>query len=480
MIESTDTAPLPSEPHPAAGHRQPIVRGTEIAVIATVVLLDQTTKTIVRAMLPLTGHVTIIPSVLDFTHVQNTGAAFGLLNAADFPYKSGVMIVIAALALIAISLYARQLGSHERLSRYGLALILGGAFGNLIDRTLSGTSSTSSTCIGATRISGRSTSPTPPSRSGPFSFSSRCWASDGSMHPILFEVGGFTIYSYGVLLAAAYLLGLQFARARARARGLDAQRVMDLGIWIIISALVGAKLLLFLVDFRQFTGSLRDFMGLARSGGVFYGGLIAAVGVAFFYIWRFRMPLWTTTDVFAPGIALGHAIGRMGCLLAGCCFGRADLRPVGNHLPQTRFAAANVGTPLGIAAAPDADLRSGRRAGDPGRAPGHGARGHRFAGRTFWTLPVALRRVAVRHRVLPRRPSRPRVRRAVDVAVRVARPRAALDCDAHRPQPASGSRARGGAQHAGRIGCGLSGYMRVDSRMTTSAGAARAGTHDGR
>ncbi len=138
MIESTDTAPLPSEPHPAAGHRQPIVRGTEIAVIATVVLLDQTTKTIVRAMLPLTGHVTIIPSVLDFTHVQNTGAAFGLLNAADFPYKSGVMIVIAALALIAISLYARQLGSHERLSRYGLALILGGAFGNLIDRTLSG------------------------------------------------------------------------------------------------------------------------------------------------------------------------------------------------------------------------------------------------------------------------------------------------------------------------------------------------------
>ena len=143
MIESMDdTAPLPSvpppEPVPAAGHRQPLVRGTEIAVIITIVLLDQITKTIVRSMLPLTGHVTIIPSMLDFTHVQNTGAAFGLLNAADFPYKSGVMIVIAALALIAISLYARQLGSHERLSRYGLALILGGAFGNLIDRTLSG------------------------------------------------------------------------------------------------------------------------------------------------------------------------------------------------------------------------------------------------------------------------------------------------------------------------------------------------------
>jgi signal peptidase II len=110
----------------------------ELACIGAVVVVDQITKMIVRATLPLTGHVTVIPNLLDFTHVQNTGAAFGLLNAADFPYKSGVMIVIAALALLAISLYARQLGSHERLSRYGLALILGGAFGNLIDRTLSG------------------------------------------------------------------------------------------------------------------------------------------------------------------------------------------------------------------------------------------------------------------------------------------------------------------------------------------------------
>ena len=71
---------------------------------------------------------------------------------------------------------------------------------------------------------------------------------------------------------------------RARARGLDAQRVMDLGIWIIISALVGAKLLLLVVDYRQFTGSPRDLLGLVRSGGVFYGGLIAAVSVALLYI----------------------------------------------------------------------------------------------------------------------------------------------------------------------------------------------------
>lgn len=142
MLEPMETAPSPAAPPevPAAGvgHHWPPVRAIELAVIASIVVLDQLTKMIVRATLPLTGHVTVIPNLLDITHVQNTGAAFGLLNAADFPYKSGVMIVIAALALVAISLYARQLGSHERLSRYGLALILGGAFGNLIDRTLSG------------------------------------------------------------------------------------------------------------------------------------------------------------------------------------------------------------------------------------------------------------------------------------------------------------------------------------------------------
>ena len=130
------------------------------------------------------------------------------------------------------------------------------------------------------------------------------------MHPVLFDFGGFTIYAYGVLLAAAYLLGLQFALMRARARGLDGQRVMDLGIWIIISALVGAKLLLLIVDFKQFTSNPRELLGLARSGGVFYGGLIAAVVVALLYLRRHKMPLWTTTDVFAPGIALGHVVGR--------------------------------------------------------------------------------------------------------------------------------------------------------------------------
>ena len=128
-----DRAPITELPQ-----RPPLMQPAELIAIGTIVVVDQVTKFVVRTTLPLYAKKTIIPQLLDFTHVQNTGAAFGVLNAADFPYKSAVMIGIATLALVAISVYARQLGSHEKLSRYGLALILGGAFGNLIDRATVG------------------------------------------------------------------------------------------------------------------------------------------------------------------------------------------------------------------------------------------------------------------------------------------------------------------------------------------------------
>jgi signal peptidase II len=136
-----DPAPVPETapaPRVIPVERGPLVSPLEVIAIGTIVVVDQITKFIVRSTIPLYAKHVVIPNLLDVTHVQNTGAAFGLLNAADFPYKSAVMIGIAALALVAISLYARQLGAHERLSRYGLALILGGAFGNLIDRAIAG------------------------------------------------------------------------------------------------------------------------------------------------------------------------------------------------------------------------------------------------------------------------------------------------------------------------------------------------------
>jgi phosphatidylglycerol---prolipoprotein diacylglyceryl transferase len=208
------------------------------------------------------------------------------------------------------------------------------------------------------------------------------------MYPRLFEVpapwiGAITVYTYGVLLAAAYLLGLKFAMARAKARGLDAVRVLDLGIYIIISALVGAKLLLLVTDFRTFRADPAELLTLARSGGVFYGGLILAVIVALWYIRRAGLPLWTTCDVFAPGIALGHVVGRFGCFFAGCCFGKPTSVPWAITFSDP-FAAANVGTPLGVHLHPTQLYEAGAELLILGLLLTTERKGKPFAGRTFW------------------------------------------------------------------------------------------------
>jgi signal peptidase II len=121
---------------PAA--RERFARPFEFAVMAAVVVVDQLTKAVVRSNLQLGESRTIIPGLLDLAHVQNTGAAFGMLNDVDFAYKSVVIVTIAAIALIAIAAYGAQLGFHDRIARLGLAMILGGAFGNLLDRAIAG------------------------------------------------------------------------------------------------------------------------------------------------------------------------------------------------------------------------------------------------------------------------------------------------------------------------------------------------------
>lgn len=129
-----------SAPLPPAVNDAPrwYARPLELGTMALVVAADQISKAMVQRTLALGESRSLIPEFLNLTHVHNSGAAFGLLNTADFPYKALVMMAIAAVALVAIAAYATQLGFHERLARFGLALILGGAFGNLIDRAVSG------------------------------------------------------------------------------------------------------------------------------------------------------------------------------------------------------------------------------------------------------------------------------------------------------------------------------------------------------
>ena len=113
-------------------------RRLEIWLPIVIVVLDQLTKAAVRATLPLHESTTVIPGFFDFTHVRNTGAAFGMLNGVDFPGKTLLLSLIAAGALVGIAMYSMALATHQWAARLGLALVSGGAAGNLIDRLFIG------------------------------------------------------------------------------------------------------------------------------------------------------------------------------------------------------------------------------------------------------------------------------------------------------------------------------------------------------
>src|SRR5438874_7295372 len=134
MSDATVEAPTPEGDH----HLPVQSRRLELWLPLLIVMVDQASKAMVRATLPLHDSVTIVPGLVDFTHVRNTGAAFGILNYAEFPFKTVLIAVIATAALIGVGMYAASLAHHQLVARLGLALILGGAAGNLLDRIIAG------------------------------------------------------------------------------------------------------------------------------------------------------------------------------------------------------------------------------------------------------------------------------------------------------------------------------------------------------
>jgi len=201
------------------------------------------------------------------------------------------------------------------------------------------------------------------------------------MFPTLFElplpvVGPITIHTYGVLLVASFLIAIVVARRLAAQAGIDPDKVVDMGVYIILAALVGAKVLLLVVDWeiysRQFRtlagegggavgqalgflGSTGSYIGavsqmgmsLLQAGGVFYGGFIAAVLATIWYVRRHQLDLWKVADIAAPAVAIGHGIGRLGCFAAGCCYGIATSLPWGVTYTDT-YSGTLVGVPLNI------------------------------------------------------------------------------------------------------------------------------------
>jgi phosphatidylglycerol:prolipoprotein diacylglycerol transferase len=139
------------------------------------------------------------------------------------------------------------------------------------------------------------------------------------MHPILFKLGPITIYTYGVLLALAFLAAIYVAAQEAERLGLPKSKFYDLCFYIVVAALVGSRLLFVVLEPRAFFSHPLDTLALWKGGLDFQGGLILVLIVAFIFVRRQRWSWRTTLDALALGAPLGQGIGRIGCFMAGCC-----------------------------------------------------------------------------------------------------------------------------------------------------------------
>ncbi len=148
------------------------------------------------------------------------------------------------------------------------------------------------------------------------------------MFPVLLKIGPVTLHTYGFMMALGVACGLWFLYIQGKKHGMDGGKLVDMAFYTILISLLGAKLVLLIGDFSRYTGNPGELLSLARSGGVFQGGLAAGIVFALWYMHRNRFPTWKTADLIAPALALGHAFGRLGCFSAGCCYGRVCNTPL--------------------------------------------------------------------------------------------------------------------------------------------------------
>ncbi|MEW6188870.1 MAG: prolipoprotein diacylglyceryl transferase [Actinomycetota bacterium] len=149
------------------------------------------------------------------------------------------------------------------------------------------------------------------------------------MYPILFRIGPITFKSYGFMLAFAFVVGILLAYREARRRGLNPDLVFDLVLYAAIGGIVGARLSYVIGHSREFLITPLRIFAIWEGGLVFYGGLAGGTLAVILFIWLRKLPLWEIGDMIAPCLALGYAIGRIGCFLNGCCYGRLTNLPWG-------------------------------------------------------------------------------------------------------------------------------------------------------
>jgi len=161
------------------------------------------------------------------------------------------------------------------------------------------------------------------------------------MHPILFRIGSFEIGTYGLLMAIGFLVALMLCKWYARQDDLPPDAMVDISLVVLIAGILGSKLLMMIVDL--FSGQpMSQVFSLAtlRAGGAVHGGILAAILAFFWRVRALKVPVAKTLDVLASAVPLGQAIGRLGCLTAGCCYGAYCDKPwaiVFHNLDAARF-----------------------------------------------------------------------------------------------------------------------------------------------
>ncbi len=148
------------------------------------------------------------------------------------------------------------------------------------------------------------------------------------MHPILLQIGGLKLYTYGLFVALGFITAIWFTKRNAKFYGVPDQVVSDLFFTTLICALAGARILYVLIHLNAYRDNLLDIFKLWNGGLVFFGGFIGAVLGAIIFLRIKNVEIWKTADVLSPGLALGHCVGRFGCLFAGCCYGKSCTLPI--------------------------------------------------------------------------------------------------------------------------------------------------------
>lgn len=147
-----------------------------------------------------------------------------------------------------------------------------------------------------------------------------------AMHPVLVEFGFFKVFTYGLLVASGFFVGILLAAHQGKKEGFDPQTILDLCFYILLSAVLGARILYVIVEYKYFLDSPLDIFKVWKGGLVYYGGLILAGVFTWFFLKKKQMPVWKVADILAPSLALGQSVGRWGCFFAGCCYGvKTDL-----------------------------------------------------------------------------------------------------------------------------------------------------------